>query len=156
MYTRNDSWTYPPKHRRHAVSSQRTVLVVEDDPDLRDAVELILARRGYNVIATGDGLRAVELAGQSGADVALVDLLLPGQSGFQVTTDLKAHLGDSVRVIVMSGAASAAHQDYALASGAERFLPKPFTSAQLLEAVAEFCPPPAEPPGGPRRIVRIG
>lgn len=127
------------------MSRQRTVLVAEDDPDLRDAIELILVRGGYHVVATGDGLRAVELAGQHRLDVALVDLLLPGQSGFQITTDLKSRYGDAVRVVVMSGNASAAHQDYALASGAERFLPKPFTTNQLLDAIAALCPPPAAP-----------
>jgi DNA-binding response OmpR family regulator len=142
-------------HRRHAVSRQRTVLVVEDDPDLRDAVEFLLVHHGYHVVATHDGLRAVELAGQHRIDVAVVDLLIPGQSGFQVTCDLKARYGDAVRVIVVSGAASAAHQDYALAAGAEQFLPKPFTTTQLLDAIAAFCPPP-ELPAEPRRTVRIG
>lgn len=139
------------------MSRQHTVLVVEDDPDLRDAVELILLRRGYHVIATGDGLRATELAERHHIAVALVDLLIPGQSGFQVATELKSRYGDAVRVVVMSGNTSAAHQDYAFASGAELFLTKPFTTTQLLDAIAAFCPPPTEPPSGTtRRTVRIG
>jgi CheY-like chemotaxis protein len=137
------------------MSHPRTVLVAEDDPDLRDAIELILHRRGYHVVTAGDGLRAVQLAEQQHVDVALVDLLMPGQSGFQVTTDLKAHHGDAVRVIIMSGSASAAHVDYAFAAGAERFLSKPFTSTQLLDAIAAFCPPPETPSDTPR-VVRIG
>jgi CheY-like chemotaxis protein len=138
------------------MSRLRTVLVVEDDPDLRDAVELILHRQGYHVVSTGDGLRAVELAAQHRVDVALVDLLIPGQSGFQVTTDLKSQYGDDLRVVVMSGNASPAHRDYAFASGAEHFLPKPFTTTQLLSAIAMFCPPPSEPPSGAFRTARIG
>jgi DNA-binding response OmpR family regulator len=138
------------------VSRQHTVLVVEDDPDLRDAIEMILYRRGYHVLSAGDGVRAITLARQHRVDAALVDLLLPGQSGFQVAADLKAGHGDAVRVIVMSGTTSPAHQDYAFAAGAERFLSKPFTTTQLLDAVAEFCPPPPEPPSGARRTVRIG
>ena len=137
------------------MSHPHTVLVAEDDPDLRDAVELILHRRGYHVLTAGDGLRAVELAEQQHMDVALVDLLMPGQSGFQVATDLKARHGDAVRVILMSGNVSAAHVDYAFAAGAEQFLPKPFTSAQLLDAIGAFCPPP-ETPSDTRRTARIG
>ena len=137
------------------MSHPHTVLVAEDDPDLRAAVELLLLRQGYHVIAVGDGLRAVELAGQHQVDVALVDLLMPGQSGFQVATDLKSRHGDAVRVIIMSGTASSAHVDYAFAAGAERFLPKPFTVSQLLGTVAEFCPPPTEPQSA-RRTARIG
>ncbi len=138
------------------MSRKRTVLVVEDDPDLRDAVESLLIRQGYHVIATGCGLRAVELADQHKVTVAVVDLLLPGQSGFQVTTDLKARHGDDVRVVIMSANSSPAHRDYAYASGAERFLSKPFTVTQLLSAVADFCPPPVEPPSGSHRTARIG
>jgi CheY-like chemotaxis protein len=143
-------------HWRLSMSRLRTVLVVEDDPDLRDAIELILIRQGYHVVSTGDGLRAVELASQHKVDVALVDLLIPGQSGFQVATDLKSQHGDDLRVVVMSGNASAAHQDFAFASGAEHFLPKPFTTTQLLTAIATFCPPPNEPPSGSYRTARIG
>jgi CheY-like chemotaxis protein len=133
-----------------------TVLVVEDDPDLRDAIELLLLRQGYRVVATGDGLRAMTLAAQHEVDVALVDLLIPGQSGFQVAIDLKGRYGDNIRVVVMSGAVSSALRDYAFAAGAEQFLPKPFSPSQLLDAVAAFCPPPAEPVSEVRRTARIG
>jgi DNA-binding response OmpR family regulator len=137
------------------LSRQRTVLVVENDPDLRDAIELLLLRRGYHVVSTGCGLRAVELASRHRVAVAVVDLLLPGQSGFQVLSDLKALYGDAVRVVMTSDIRSSAPHDYALASGAERFLPKPFTTGQLLDAVAALCPPPDVVPA-PRRMARIG
>jgi DNA-binding response OmpR family regulator len=138
------------------MSNTRTVLVVEDDPNLRDAIELLLLRKGYYVVATGDGLRALELAGQHPIDAALVDLLIPGQSGFQVLAELKALHGDDVKVALMSGTAPGAHRDYAFAAGADQFLDKPFTVARLLETVAELCPPPESPPAGARRTVRIG
>ena len=138
------------------MSHQHTVLVAEDDPDLRDAIESILLRAGYYVVATGNGLRAVALACEHRVDVALIDLLLPGQSGFQVAMELKIRHGEAVRVVMMSGNASPAHQDYAFASGAEQFLRKPFTTPQLLDAIATFCPPPTEPVAEPRRTVRIG
>jgi DNA-binding response OmpR family regulator len=135
----------------------RTVLLVEDDPALRAAVEVLLHRAGYRVVATGDGVRAVELASRNEVDVALVELLIPGQSGFRVAAELKTRYGEAVRIAVMSASASQAHQDYAFAAGAERFLAKPFTAAQLLAAVAAFGPPPAGgPAGGSYRAARIG
>ncbi len=122
------------------MSSHRgTILLVEDDPDLRNAHETVLHRAGYDVIATGDGLRAVELADEHEPTVALVDLLLPGQSGFRVTDALKAQFGDRVRILIMSGNASAAHQNYAVAVGAELFAVKPFTNIALLDAVDALC-----------------
>lgn len=132
------------------------ILLVEDDPQLRDAIETLLHRANYDVISTGDGLRAVELADEHRPSVALVDLLVTGQSGFQVAIALKARFGDRVRVAVMSKNDSAAHQDYAAASDAERFLPKPFTAAALLDAVAALCPLPQATPTEVRRKVKIG
>jgi DNA-binding response OmpR family regulator len=138
------------------MSQTRTVLVVEDDPDLRDAIELLLIQQGYHVVSTGNGLRAVELADQHRIHAALVDILIPGQSGFQVTSELKAR-SDEVRVAVMSGNVSQAHLDYAFAAGAEQFLAKPFTAAQLLDVVTSLCPPPEESPSPTlRRAARIG
>ena len=140
------------------MSRLHTILVVSRGRPrpAANAIELILHRQGYHVVATGDGLRAIELANQHRIDVALIDLLLPGQSGFQVAEDLKAQHGDSLRIVIMSGNASRAHQDYAFAAGAEHFLAKPFTTTQLTTALAQFCPPPTEPPSGSFRTARIG
>ncbi len=139
------------------MSRVRTVLLVDDDPDLRDTVELLLLRRGYHVVATGNGVRAVELADAHRVDVALVDLLIPGQSGFRVMSELKARHGDAIRVVVTSGTGSAAHRDYAFAAGADYFLPKPFDPAELVAAVAALCPPPDDrPASGSYRTARIG
>ena len=139
------------------MSQTPTVLVVEDDPDLRDTIELILLRQGYHVVSTGDGLRAVELAERHRVHAALIDILLPGQSGFQVTTELKDRYGGGLRVAVMSGNASRAHLDYAFAAGAEQFLAKPFTVEQLLDVVTSLCPLPEQAAtGATRRAARIG
>lgn len=139
------------------MSHQHTILLVEDNPDLRDAIDQLLYPHGYQVIATGDGLRAVEMAEEYQPSAALVDLLIPGQSGFQVTAALKARFGDAIRVAVMSASVSRAHQDYAAVSGAERFLPKPFTTTELLDLVSALCPLPASAPSSPaRRTVKIG
>ena len=131
------------------------ILLVEDDPDLRAAFETVLQRRGYDVVSTGCGLRAVELAVEHRPAAAVVDLLLPGQSGFQVSYALRERFGDLIRVLVMSGYSSPHHRDYAEASGAEVFLAKPFSETALLTAVGELCPVP-QGPREPHRKVKIG
>lgn len=120
-----------------------TILLVDDDDDLRSAMEFLLQRAGYRVVATGDGLEAVELAVKHQPQIALVDLLIPGQSGFQVTYALRERFGDAIRIAIVSGSLSDAHCDYATVSGAEHFLGKPFTTSQLLELVANLCATPA-------------
>ena len=133
-----------------------TILLVEDDPDLRGTLETVLHNAGYEVISTGNGLRAVELAHEHKPVAAIVDMLLPGQSGFQVTLALKERFGDNIRVAIMSGYTSPAQQDYAAASGAEHFLPKPFGPTALLDIAATICPPRPTPAVSPRRKVKIG
>ncbi|VTR92593.1 chemotaxis protein : Sensor histidine kinase/response regulator OS=Corallococcus coralloides (strain ATCC 25202 / DSM 2259 / NBRC 100086 / M2) GN=luxQ5 PE=4 SV=1: Response_reg [Gemmata massiliana] len=133
-----------------------TILLVEDDPDLRSTLETLLHSAGYEVIATGNGLRAVELAYEHKPTTAIIDMLLPGQSGFQVTLALKERFGDQIRVVIMSGYTSEAHQHYASAAGAEQFLPKPFGPSTLLNIVAAMCPPCQTPVVSTRRKVKIG
>ncbi|QEG30504.1 Transcriptional regulatory protein YycF [Gemmata obscuriglobus] len=134
------------------------ILLVEDDADLRAAFEFTLRRRGYKVVSTGCGLRAVELAVEHQPTLAVVDLLLPGQSGFQVSHALRERFGDNVRVLVMSGYTSSHHRDYAAASGAEAFLAKPFSEVALIDAVEALCPAPikSQEPFETRRRVKIG
>lgn len=137
------------------ISHPGLILLVEDDPDLRAAFELTLQRSGYEVISTGCGLRAIELAAEHQPAAAVVDLLLPGQSGFQVTYELRERFGDRVRVVAMSEYNSPHHRDFATASGAELFLAKPFAEPALIDAVGALCPVPVEP-RAPRRRVKIG
>lgn len=128
------------------------ILLAADDPDLRGALESALAGRGYDVLSTGDGLEAVELAGASGPAVAVVDLLLPGQSGFRVAEALKARYGERVRVLLMSEFASPHQRHYATAAGADAFLPKPFPLPAVVALVAKLCP---VVPVAPARV-RVG
>lgn len=118
----------------------RTVLVVEDEPDLRDGIVAALHRRGYAVVIAGDGRTVTELLTEPFPAVAVVDMLLPGASGFHVTDAIKLRSHGRVPVIMMSGTTSDAHRDYAHATGVDRFLPKPFALTTLLDAVDELCP----------------
>lgn len=126
-------------------SQHGTILLVEDDPDLRAELETLLHHSGYHVVATGDGLRAVELAREHPPAAALVGLLLPGQSGLQVTLALKSQFGDAVRVLVTSATAAPALRDYAAAVGADGFLVKPVAPAEAVAAIVALCPLLAAP-----------
>jgi DNA-binding response OmpR family regulator len=123
------------------MASQRTILLVEDDPIILEAFEFTLQRRGYCVLSARDGNTAMALIAQGLPDIAILDMMLPGQSGFQITQRLKEQSEGRVFVVMMSGNTSVAHRDYALSAGVDRFLAKPFAIAKLLEAVEGLCPP---------------
>lgn len=120
-----------------------TVLLVESDPDLLEALELALADRGHRVLSAADGTTAADLLGRMLPDVAVFDMLLAGQSGLQLAMLLKERSDGRVPVVMMSGHVSAALRDYALAAGVDRFFDKPFPLADVVEAVEDLAVPAA-------------
>ncbi|HJZ57468.1 MAG TPA: response regulator transcription factor [Gemmataceae bacterium] len=119
----------------------RTILLVEDQTELREAIAFVLRCHGYTVVTSGDGVEAAELAGRESLDLAVIDMMLPGLSGFQLTQRVKEQSNGLVPVIMISGNSSAAHQDYAHASGVDLFLAKPFPLHALADAARALCPP---------------
>jgi DNA-binding response OmpR family regulator len=123
------------------MASQKTVLLVEDDLQFREALALVLHRRGYRVLSAPNGQEAFTLVAEQFPDIAILDMMLPGPSGFQITQRLKDQSEGRIIVIMISGNSSAAHRDYAIVTGVDRFLAKPFSPAKVLEIVEELCPP---------------
>ncbi len=112
------------------------VLLVDDHPMWRDAVERDLAAAGYQVVAAlGEGRAALRAAPATRPDVAVVDLHLPDLSGVEVIKGLLAAL-PGLRVLVLS--ASGEHQDVldAVKAGASGYLVKSASAAEFLDAVA--------------------
>ena len=142
------------KQRRFAVVNSRTILLVEHDLEFRDAVAYVLRRRGYITVTVASADEAEHWLAQNVPDLLLVEMLLPDRSGFQVLRFVKERSDGQSPAIMMSGHASAPHQDYALAAGADLFLAKPFTLAQLQDAVGGLCPLPRH--SAQRVLARIG
>jgi two-component system cell cycle sensor histidine kinase/response regulator CckA len=109
-----------------------TVLVVDDDDDLRRAVERMLRRAGYTVLAAGSGNDAIALAGRHPGpiDLLLTDMVMPGMPGQQLLRDLTA-TRPALEVVFMSGFFPGAPID------PRRFVAKPFDRDTLLAAVAD-------------------
>jgi CheY-like chemotaxis protein len=127
--------------------SQMTVLLAANDPELINALGFMLNHRGYHVVTalSGDGVAA--LANIQLPNLAVLDMLLPGQSGFQLTRLLKERSDGRIPVVMISDQTAPAHRDYAFAAGVDRFLEKWLAPSRLLEIVESLCPLPAEPRG---------
>jgi CheY-like chemotaxis protein len=120
------------------------ILIIDDDPFTREALETILHRAGYAVAALAAG-DAQALARLNPLDyrLALVDYRLPHLNGLEVARRLKA-AHPALPVVMMSS--ELPHQDDSLHEPApvDRFLAKPFSRDAILEVVAQLCPlPPA-------------
>lgn len=114
----------------------KRILVVEDDPDQRLAINVRLRAEKYDVVFAGDGASAVGAAQRDRPDLIVLDLGLPGGDGFTVLERLRAipRLA-GIRVIVLTAQDPAATRDRTLALGAESFFQKPVDSAEFLAAI---------------------
>jgi DNA-binding response OmpR family regulator len=136
------------------VVNSRTILLVSDQAEFRDSVAFVLRRRGYRVEQAASAVEAESWLAQNVPDLLLVEMMLPDRSGFQVLRLAKERFDEQTPAIMMSGHASGPHRDYAFAAGANLFLPKPFTLAQLYDSVGALCPLPRQT--SHRVLARIG
>jgi len=116
--------------RRHAI------LVVEDDPVIRALVTEVLANAGYPVRAVQSGEEAIDAVRQEQPVLVLLDVHLPGMSGYEVCGWLRNRFRDSVPVMLISGERIEAFDRAAgLMLGADDYMSKPFSTEELVARV---------------------
>ena len=108
------------------------VLVADDDPDILDLVRYRLERSGYAVATATDGTEAVRLASELTPALAVLDVMMPGLTGFEVTRRLREG-SDTARipVILLTARAQEADVQEGFAAGADDYLRKPFSPREL-------------------------
>jgi signal transduction histidine kinase/ActR/RegA family two-component response regulator len=119
----------------------RSVLVVEDLQDAREALGELLDIHGYQVTLAEDGPAGVEKALAAPPDVALVDIGLPGIDGYQVAQRLRERFGQAIYLIAMTGYGQAEDRRRAREAGFDEHLVKPVSPARLLALLSEPRPP---------------
>ena len=116
--------------------SQKKILVVDDDPDVRLGLQLRLNANHYDVVLAGDGVASIAKARQHMPDLIILDLGLPVGDGFSVLERLKANDKlSSIPVVVLSGRDRVGNRDRALKAGAKTFLQKPMANDKLLAVI---------------------
>ena len=117
--------------------ANKTVLLVEDDPDIAELEQLILEAAGFKVQWTADGLEGLRLA-QAGRPAAVVlDADLPGMDGFEICRQLKTNPAtSSLPILFCSGNPHAPH--LAIALGADKVLAKPHGISQLASCLSQM------------------
>jgi CheY-like chemotaxis protein len=118
-----------------------TILVAEDNADQRSLYVALLSGVGYRVLEASDGAEAVEIARQTHPGLVLMDVTMPGTSGWNAVRTLKqdpqTHM---IPIIVVTGLASSWDRDASIASGCDEYLAKPVQPVRLLEEVRKFLP----------------
>lgn len=110
--------------------TRRRILLVDDDEDVRKLLQATFAVDDFELLEAADGERALDIAGQSGPEIVVLDWQLPGRSGQEVLAELKRRTPPP-HVLVLTAHARAADD----AADADAFLTKPFSPLQLLSEI---------------------
>ncbi len=142
--------TVPELGQKERESTMASILLVEDDDQLRSMVKELLRRSGHEVSEAPDGRRVCEMHQQQHFDLVITDLVMPDIDGLAVIMELRL-IDQNVRIIAMSGQRQGRAKEYlriAQKLGAQHTLVKPFGNQEFLEAVglalettkAHLCP----------------
>jgi DNA-binding response OmpR family regulator len=129
-----------------------SVLVIDDEPEIRDSIQQVLGRRGFDVVTVDNGADGIESFNQRRADVVIVDIIMPRCDGIQVIRRIRStHAG--ARIVAITGGGNFHPEGYVpesamvdglliLASqcGADAVLTKPFRRHQLVSTVQSLVP----------------
>nr|WP_275902085.1 response regulator transcription factor [Brevibacterium zhoupengii] len=108
-------------------------MLVEDEDSFSDPLSYLLGKEGYEVTVADDGLKALAEFDRNGADLVLLDLMLPGVSGTEVCRELRAK--SSVPIIMLTAKDSEIDKVVGLELGADDYVTKPYSSRELLARV---------------------
>jgi len=117
-----------------------TVLLIEDEPNIIEAIRFILSRDGWVVHTHSDGTTAYQAVLDKRPDVVILDVMLPGRSGFDILRDIRGGAGTAaLPVLMLTAKGQAKDRDLAGQIGASRFMAKPFANTDVLNAVRELA-----------------
>lgn len=126
------------------------VIIIDDEEDIRIVLKEIFIREGFDVAVASDGTEGLNLIRETGADLVITDIIMPGSDGVETAYDIRMEF-PKTKIIVMSGGGNTAPLDYepgaistraylasAEAVGADLTLTKPFDRIELIKAAKEL------------------
>jgi len=118
----------------------KRIVLVEDEPNIIEAISFILSRAGWNVTSHANGETALEAIRRASPDAVLLDVMLPGRSGYDILRDLRADpdLGP-LPVLMLTARGQKKDRELAGSLGVTRFMTKPFSNAELLSTLDEIA-----------------
>ena len=129
----------------------KKILIVDDDPDIREGMTVRLKHSGYGTCFATDALSCVAVAREEAPDLIILDLGLPAGDGFLAIEQLKSHAElELIPIIVVSARDARANQDRAIRAGATAYLQKPVDNGEFLAVIKQAlakCALPVEKRG---------
>jgi DNA-binding response OmpR family regulator len=134
--------------------SGETILVVDDEPTIVEVVELYLQREGFRVITASDGASALQLVSERKPDLIILDLMLPGLNGFEITQRLRA--AGHIPIIMLTARSEEADRVVGLELGADDYVTKPFSPRELVARVKAVLRRMAAGVATPAQVLTLG
>jgi len=118
----------------------KRVLLIEDEPNIIQAISFILSRDGWRVDTHADGRTALAEVVRRAPDVVILDVMLPNRSGYDILQDMRADPATAdVPVLMLTARGQKKDRELAERLGASRFMTKPFSNSEVLGAVRELA-----------------
>ncbi len=111
-------------------------MIVDDDPLVRNLLRAVLQSGEFELSEAADGKQALRLAESHAPDVVVLDVMMPGASGYDVCRSLRANPRfDGTRIVMLTARDSVDDRDEGIAAGADAFFTKPFSPLELIDVV---------------------
>ncbi len=117
----------------------KRVLLIEDEPNITEAIRFLLSREGYQVDTHTDGSTALEAVAARRPDMVILDVMLPNKSGYDILRELRADEATArLPVLMLTARGQRRDREMAERFGASRFMTKPFSNSEMLGSVREL------------------
>ncbi len=120
------------------VTDKKTILLVDDDPEISESMRLTLEATGYRVFSVRDGNAGLVLAEREKPDLIVLDMMMPKRSGFLVLEALRQTEKCPTRIIMITANDGNRHKEYAKKLGVDAYIRKPFPMDVLLTTVSKI------------------
>lgn len=115
------------------------VLLIEDEPNIIEAIRFILSRDGWRVECHSDGQSAMEAVRKKMPHVVILDVMLPNRSGYDILTDMRADgATKDLPVLMLTARGQTKDREMAERLGVSKFMTKPFSNAEVLQTMREL------------------
>lgn len=120
----------------------KRVLLVDDDPEIIDAIRYALESKGFQIFIARDGNQGLAMAERENPDLVILDMMMPKRSGFLVLEKLRRTHEVPVRVIMITANEGSRHKAYAEMLGVDDYIRKPFAMDKLVDSVQRLLAQP--------------
>jgi DNA-binding response OmpR family regulator len=118
------------------------ILIVDDDSEIADPVRFALEALGFEVVHMPDGRQGAAKLDTYHPDLMILDMMMPGQSGFLVLEHVRRHKMDRLRIIMVTANEGERHESYARMLGVDDYIHKPFAIGHLMTSVQRLLEEP--------------